>query len=64
MGRRLWAAGLILYAGVAALDLADHLARDFDAGGAGRGAALAVGLAASLFWPIDLLGRVLAPRSG
>jgi hypothetical protein len=59
MRRRVWLAGLVLYALATAID---GTARAMEASRAGERmgpAVVAVAFCAGLFWPIDLVARVL-----
>jgi hypothetical protein len=63
LGRRLWLAALILYAGAALADFGLHLAADSRAGRNWHDAAhLAVAFSAGLFWPVDLVAEYLLSR--
>jgi hypothetical protein len=63
MSRRVWLVALWLYAILAAADIAVHLGEDHRAGQDWRAPHnLAVAVAAGLFWPIDLVARLLLPR--
>ena len=60
MSRRVWLVVLWLYALGAAADMAGHLGADRRAGGDWmRPANLAVAFSAGLFWPADLVARLL-----
>lgn len=63
MSRRVWAALLVLYALAAAADLAVHSYEDVAAGQNWLDPAnLVVAFSAGLFWPIDLVARLLLGR--
>ena len=59
--RRLWLAALCLYALAALADMAAHLN---EVGRAGEPIApnIPVAFAAGLFWPVDLVARILLAR--
>lgn len=61
--RRLWLVFLLCYAAGAAFDIGRHLVAEHRAGrNALSPAALAVAVAAGLFWPIDLVADQLLRR--
>jgi hypothetical protein len=63
MSRRVWLAGLSLYALAAAADIAVHLNADRLAGEHWLDPDnLAVAVAAGLFWPVDLVAQRLLGR--
>jgi hypothetical protein len=63
MRRRLYLIGLCLYGLVAVADAAVHLAMHYGANGDFLSpASLAVAVSAGLFWPLDLVARVLLAR--
>lgn len=63
MNRRLWLAGLSLYALAAAADVAVHLGADQRSGRVWLDPAnLAVAVSAGLFWPVDLVAQKLLGR--
>ena len=63
MGRRLWLLALCLYAIAAVADAALHLRQDVRSGQDWRAPDnLAVAFSAGLFWPVDLLARLLLGR--
>lgn len=63
MSRRVWLVGLWLYAILAAADAAVHLRADTLSGQDWRAPDnLAVAVAAGLFWPVDLVARLLLVR--
>ena len=63
MSRRVWLAALLLYALGAAADIAFHSYADARAGQNWLDPAnLVVAFSAGLFWPIDLLARLLLGR--
>ena len=63
MGRRAWLVGLVLYAIAGATDAAIFLRNEAGAGQDWRAPDnLAVAFSAGLFWPVDLLARLLLGR--
>ena len=63
MRRRVWLAALWLYAILAVADTAVHLNEDRLAGQDWRAPDnLAVAVSAGLFWPVDLVAKVLLAR--
>jgi len=64
MTRRGWVVVLVLYAAAGLVDGAARVTAEQRATGAPLGlATIAVGFSAGLFWPIDLVARLLlAPR--
>lgn len=60
MRRRLWLIALLLYAAAALADGALHLREDVRSGQDWRSPDnLAVAVTAAMFWPIDLVARLL-----
>ena len=63
MGRRAWLVGLVLYAIAGAADAAIFLRNEAGAGQDWRAPDnLAVAFSAGLFWPVDLMARLLLGR--
>jgi hypothetical protein len=62
MGRRGWSVALGLYALIGVVDGSARVVEARRATGAPVGpATVAVGFSAGLFWPLDLVGRLLFP---
>jgi hypothetical protein len=60
MSRRAWAIVLVLYAAIGLADASARVVEEHRATGVAVGpATIAVGFSAGLFWPLDLVARLL-----
>jgi hypothetical protein len=60
--RRLWLAALCLYGAIAVADFSTRLFEDRQSGERISPANAIVAFAAGLFWPADIVARILAAR--